>query len=739
MNAEEELKLLRQVADLESQLAEAQAVLRAIYNREVDAVVVHGADGEQVFTLQAAERPYRVMMETMSEGAVTLSQDGTVLHCNRAFAQLLGRPLPELIGSRFAAWVTDEHQASYAELLQSSAEPRRSDLNLVKAGGGTLPVQLASSALKLEDLPGAICVIVLDLTEQQRRLALEIEQQAGQAREQALRQRQEELEKLNGELEDINRGMVTLYAELDDKAKELKRADELKTRFLSNMSHEFRTPLNSIFALSRLLLDRADGELTSEQEKQVGFIRKAADSLLELVNDLLDLAKIRAGKTDVHPVEFEAVNLFSALRGTLRSLAVNQAVKLVFEAPEGLPLLYTDEGKVAQILRNFISNALKFTERGEVRVSAQYDKRGTVTFTVSDTGMGIAPQDQGRIFEEFTQLESPAQSQFKGTGLGLPLCYKLADLLGGRIDLTSELGVGSKFSVTLPARYQSASAVSSVETGSRWEVEAGRIPVLVLEGEAETRMLYEKYLHGTPYQAIAVDNIAQARQALRWVPPRAIVLDPTQEEEGWSWALQLDNEPATREIPVLVASAAQVERAGKRPHANLGLVKPVEREQLLAALQRVVLGDGSAEFNQHPAWPRWHVLIIDDEPAARYVMASFFKDQDCVTYEARNGTDGIRMARAIKPQLVLLDLHMPDMSGYDVLDSLKADSEMHRIPVAVVTSASLSDEQRRKLQGQTCAIITKGALSRERMSGLVEAVRRQAERVDGISPTGVME
>jgi len=356
-----------------------------------------------------------------------------------------------------------------------------------------------------------------------------------------------------------------------------------------------------------------------------------------------------------------------------------------------------------------------------------------VTFMVSDTGMGIAPQDQGRIFEEFTQLESPAQSQFKGTGLGLPLCYKLADLLGGRIELASAVGVGSKFSVTLPASYQSASAVSSVEeTGSRWEVEAGRIPVLVLEGEVETRMLYEKYLHGMPYQAIAVDNIAQARRALRWVPPRAIVLDPTQEEEGWGWALQLDNEPATREIPVLVATAAQVERAGLRPHANLGLVKPVEREQLLAALQRVVLGDGGAEFNQHPAWPRWHVLIIDDEPAARYVMASFFKDQDCVTYEARNGTDGIRMARAIKPQLVLLDLHMPDMSGYDVLDSLKADSEMHQIPVAVVTSASLSDEQRRKLQGQTCAIITKGALSRERMSGLVEAVRRQAERVDGL-------
>jgi len=455
MSIDEEAKLRRQVADLELQLAEAQAVLRAIYNREVDAVVVRGAGGEQVFTLQAAERPYRIMMETMSEGAVTLSQEGTVLHCNRAFAQLLGRPFSELIGSHFAAWVTDEHQASYAEFLQNAAVPQRRDLMLVKADGGALPVQLASSPLELDDLPGAICIIVLDLTEQQRRLALEIDQQAGRAREQALRQRQEELERVNQALEDINRGMVTLYAELDAKAKELRRADEMKTRFLSNMSHELRTPLNSIFALSSLLLDRADGELTSEQEKQVDFIRKEADSLLELVNDLLDSAKIQAGKAEVHPLEFEAANLFSALRGMLRALLINEAVRLVFEEPEGVPLLYGDEAKVSQILRNFISNALKFTERGEVRVSTRYDERsGMVTFSVSDTGMGIAPQDQGRIFEEFTQLENPAQSQFKGTGLGLPLCRKLAQLLGGQIDLESELGVGSKFSLTLPLRYQ---------------------------------------------------------------------------------------------------------------------------------------------------------------------------------------------------------------------------------------------------------------------------------------------
>src|SRR5262245_40782004 len=258
------------------------------------------------------------------------------------------------------------------------------------------------------------------------------------------KERQEELVRLNQELEDTNRGVVALYAELDERADHLRRADEMKTSFLSNMSHEFRTPLNSILALSRLLLDRADGELTNEQEIQMGFIRKGAESLLELVNDLLDLAKIEAGKIEIQPIEFAVANLFSALRGMLRPLLVGESVRLVFDEPAGVPLLYSDESKISQILRNFIANALKYTERGEVRVSGRWNElEKTITFSVTDTGIGIAKEDQERIFQEFVQLDNPAQRKIKGTGLGLPLCRKLATLLGGEIDVTSELGAGS--------------------------------------------------------------------------------------------------------------------------------------------------------------------------------------------------------------------------------------------------------------------------------------------------------
>jgi signal transduction histidine kinase len=268
-----------------------------------------------------------------------------------------------------------------------------------------------------------------------------------------VRLRELDVDRLNRELEETNRGVLALYAELDEKALDLARASELKSRFLSNISHELRTPLNSIRNVCRLLLDRLDGPLSHEQERQVHLIQGAAESLTGIVSDLLDLAKIEAGRTVIRPSEFSAADLFAALRGMFRPLATSDAVTLVFEDVAALPPLVTDEGKVAQILRNFIANALKFTERGEVRVGADAVPEGYVTFTVSDTGIGIAPDDQARIFEEFSQVDNPLQGRVIGTGLGLPLSRKFAELLGGTLSLRSEVGVGSSFSAVLPIRY----------------------------------------------------------------------------------------------------------------------------------------------------------------------------------------------------------------------------------------------------------------------------------------------
>ncbi|MBC5783930.1 histidine kinase [Ramlibacter sp. USB13] len=272
----------------------------------------------------------------------------------------------------------------------------------------------------------------------------------------ALAESRQEAQDLRAELEETNRGVLALYAELDSQAEQLRQATDLKSRFLAYMSHEFRTPINSIRSITRLLLDRVDGPLTEEQERQVAFIQQNATEFAEMVDDLLDLAKVEAGRVEISPAWFEMVDLFSALRGMFKPVLTNAAVNLVFEEPQDVPKLYTDDRKLSQILRNFIANALKFTPKGEVRVGARFEGDGRVTFSVADTGIGIAPEFHASIFEDFQQVQSPLQKRLRGTGLGLSLSKKLATLLGGSVDLRSEPGKGSVFSVTIPVQLEGA-------------------------------------------------------------------------------------------------------------------------------------------------------------------------------------------------------------------------------------------------------------------------------------------
>jgi signal transduction histidine kinase len=266
---------------------------------------------------------------------------------------------------------------------------------------------------------------------------------------------QQQLQALRAELEETNRGVLALYAELDTQAEELRRATELKSRFLAYMSHEFRTPISAIRSIARLLIDRVDGPLTAEQEKQVSFIQQTAAEFSEMVDDLLDLAKVEAGRVDISPAWFEMVDLFAALRGMFKPVLTNPSVSLVFEEPQDVPRLYSDDRKLAQILRNFISNALKFTTRGEVRVLARREGDNHVTFAVADTGIGIAPEFHHALFQDFVQVDSPVQKRLRGTGLGLSLSKRLAELLGGSVAVSSALGQGSTFSVTIPSRLAS--------------------------------------------------------------------------------------------------------------------------------------------------------------------------------------------------------------------------------------------------------------------------------------------
>jgi signal transduction histidine kinase/DNA-binding response OmpR family regulator len=520
-----------------------------------------------------------------------------------------------------------------------------------------------------------------------------------------LNRRQEELVRLNRELEDTNRGVVALYAELDEKAEHLRRADELKSRFLSNMTHEFRTPVNSILALTTLL------EQGSQPEPELKYLRKAAEQLSELVNDLLDLAKVEAGKIEVRPTEFEVSNLFGALRGMLRPMLVNQSVTLVFDEPDGLPMMRTDEGKVSQILRNFISNALKYTERGHVRISAQLDSaREEVVFSVADTGIGIAPEDQQRIFDEFSQIENPMQRKFKGTGLGLPLSKRLTELLGGRLWVESQAGVGSTFSAAIPIVYRAP--YSTDFPVPAWEIDSSRQPILVIEDAFDAQLFYEKILKASPFQPLAARNLSEARQALSRFRPAAIILDIVlAEEHSWTFLGQLKHSPETQDLPVLVVSTLDDRAKGLSLGADVYAVKPIERAWLIETLARLT-GVGR---------PR-RVLLVDDQEAIRFVLMQFLSAGHYSAIEAETGDEGLRKARDEQPDVILLDLGLPDINGREVLRRLKADAATTHIPVVIVTSARLTREERAMLAGSASSVISKDSLTRE----LVADAIRQA-------------
>jgi signal transduction histidine kinase len=388
-----------------------------------------------------------------------------------------------------------------------------------------------------------------------------------------LRNKQQELVRLNRELEDTNRGVVALYAELDDKAEDLRRAAELKSRFLSNMTHEFRTPVNSIIGLCNLL-DESRQQDNHEPEPEVSYIRKAAEQLSELVNDLLDLAKVEAGRTEMRLVDCNIEKLFGTLRGMLRPLLANASVSLVFEEASDLPDIVTDEAKISQILRNLVSNALKFTQRGEVRVSARL-VGDRVAIAVADTGIGIDPEDHHRIFEEFTQLENALQAGTRGTGLGLSLSRRLSELLGGTLDVESSVGTGSTFTLTLPVAGPGP----------------GPTRVLVIDDQEVSRFVIAQCLDDNAFQITEATTGQDGLRLAQSGNHDVVLLDlMLPDMPGREVLAKLRAEPDTSSIPVVIVTATALDGVGKTR-----LLDWADAVLSKAELSRVTLGSALRE------------------------------------------------------------------------------------------------------------------------------------------------
>jgi signal transduction histidine kinase len=456
------------------------------------------------------------------------------------------------------------------------------------------------------------------------------------------------------ELDDTNRGVLALYAQLDDQAEELRRANALKDRFLSHLSHEFRTPLNSTLALSRLLLDRVDGPLSGEQEVQVRFIHQGAGELLELVNDLLDLAKIEAGRMDLRVEQVELEELLGGLRGMFRPLATGAELTLIVEdPPPTLPVLRTDRRKLSHILRNLVANAIKFTEQGEVRVSLDHAGDAAV-FTVADTGVGISPEDAQRIFEDFVQAPGGQARQTQGTGLGLPLSRRLATLLGGTIELDSRPGSGSTFRLRLPLEP----------------------PVT------------DQTLAARPTDPLSVPRTDPLSARSVEAPPPA--LEPLT--------------PATKPLPT----------------EHPGAVTPLQ-PQSAAARRRA-----TPDANLAPS-----VLVIDDDPAACYLVQHALEPSGCAVVQAGTAVEGLRLARELDPAAVFLDLGLPDRSGFEVLTEIRSNAYLRTIPIIIYTSRELDDGETATLSALAMRIMNKSdpALIAS-ISSIGDALSRVARHMD---------
>ncbi len=502
-----------------------------------------------------------------------------------------------------------------------------------------------------------------------------------------LGEQQEILAALNRELADTNRGVVALYAELDQRATDLRRISDLKTSFISNLSHEFRTPLNSISSLSKILLNHADGDLGPEQEKQVMYIQRSACDLSELVNDLLDLAKVEAGKVEVKPKQFTVEDMFGALRGMLRPLLSGNNLDLVFESDPALAPLYTDEGKISQILRNLISNALKFTQNGQVRVTAEAEFGNQIVFRVFDTGIGIASHNLDRIFDEFAQIDGEIQSRVQGTGLGLPLSRRLAEMLGGTLKVESTPLVGSTFIASLPMYFdkpqdhlqgRSGNTPAPENRQATGNLQATGPTILFVEDNQETIFVHETSLRKSNYRLVFVGTLEEARAALEQETPALVVLDRLLGQQDCLFFIE---EIKARGFagPVLVVSVLDEPKPAMDAGATAFLAKPIDHFTLLNMIRELVDGTSSKT-----------ILLSDDDEVTRYLLGDDLARAGFRILEARDGREAVRMAKTYMPSAMFLDIVMPGLDGFEVLREIRSNPLIKDLPIIVHSSKVLS-------------------------------------------------
>ena len=517
-----------------------------------------------------------------------------------------------------------------------------------------------------------------------------------------------------------------LYDEAVRTAERLREVDRLKSQFLANMSHELRTPLNSIIGFSRVVLKGIDGPITERQREDLSAIYNSGQHLLGLINDILDVSKIEAGKMDL---DFEIVDLGQIVDGVLSTavaLVKDKPVELKRAIPDDLPTVIADERRVRQVLLNLVSNASKFTDEGFIRVAAEVDG-GEVCVSVTDTGPGIAQEQIDEIFEPFTQVDASTTREHGGTGLGLTISHSFIQLHGGRMWVESEPARGSTFYFSLPlegpppeVERREEAVEEAVLIGPEESLEDGSGPVvLCIDDDTGVLDLYRRYLQPHGYRVIGLTDSRQAVDVADRLWPYAITLDVIMpDRDGWDVIHDLKGDARTSDIPVILCSIVAEEERGMRLGAADYLVKPIMEEDLVAALERLGRqSDGRT------------VLIVDDDQEDRQLLRRMIESEDDYqVIEAAGGQQAMALIADLRPQVVILDLLMPEVDGFAVLESIKSDETTRSIPVVVVTEKELTEDDRRRLGHRVEALIHKGGLEQKDLLDQVSVALRKRHR-----------
>lgn len=527
-------------------------------------------------------------------------------------------------------------------------------------------------------------------------------------RNEELQAQSEELHMQAQELKGMAEELTQQKYEIDSRRIQVEEADRLKSEFLSNMSHELRTPLNSILALSQLMISKGTGLDTDKDSEYLSVIERNGRHLLSLINDILDLSKIEAGRMDIFTSEFNPVRLVEETIETIRPLAEKKGIQISFSQDIAHSFV-SDSDKIRQIVLNLISNAVKFTDVGGVTVTL-HEEPDTLSLAVADTGIGIEEKDLSIIFDEFRQVDGSTTRKHDGTGLGLAICKKLAILLGGDLYVDSAMKQGSTFTLTLPRNRPVISLQGAAKAAHHTEAPNISRSVLIVDDDVETRKLLATYLSSAGYEVMEAHNGAVVLEIVKEQPPMAILLDISMPDmDGWEILRQLRTSPQGRNIPVIMVSVTDDKTTGIALGASGYLVKPVSRQRLLDEIQSL---EASKQVQT--------ILVVDDDDWFREQMALFLKEAGYSTLQASNGESALEMAAMFRPDAMLLDLVMPGISGFDVLQRMEKTPSLCYLPVLIVTAKDLTKQEKTQLLKTSQCVVEKNT---DNMEALFKRVK----------------